>query len=137
MTRLLKYSLILCFTSLSGCGKSNYVPGELVPIEYIIENSDDLEGIHVLTSGLIKIHPDLRLFMDRESLNTLGAERLEKTISLYVEFDYEFVINLDCYGKIVNVKGTVTADNDLPGYHYLSGTVTLINEDGSICHVFD
>lgn len=75
--------------------------------------------------------------MDRESLNTLGAERLEKTISLYVEFDYEFVINLDCYGKIVNVKGTVTADNDLPGYHYLSGTVTLINEDGSICHVFD
>ncbi|MFC7000830.1 hypothetical protein ACFQHU_04245 [Pseudobowmanella zhangzhouensis] len=120
---------------LSGCTEGAYDKDKPVSIEFIKENASSLEGRLVLTSGIFEIYPNLSLFQDLDARNGAGQIRLKKAIMLNVDFEYDEISSLDCYGKVVIAEGTVVKGKKMDAY-YLGGTVRITNSKGEICHVF-
>jgi|GEM_PF-5494874 len=130
--------LIITFLSLAllfSCGKDKTVNDADMSIKLINENAPDLLNKKVRTQGVILIYPDLRLFQDESVKYSLGEERLNLSIAINMDFDYEEIRKLECYGKNVSVEGYI-GENAATKQFYFGKEVKLINSDGSICHVF-
>jgi hypothetical protein len=129
------YIVAVFLLLLTGCTEVAHDKDKRVSIEFINENASSLEGSPVLTSGIFEIYPSLSLFQDLDARNGLGQIRLKKAIMLNVDFEYDQISALDCYGKFVVAEGIVVKDKKMDVY-YLGGNVRITNSKGEICHVF-
>jgi hypothetical protein len=129
-------SISLAVASLTSCNKNAVDSDSIMSIEALNRNASTLVNSRVKTQGVLEIYPDLRLFQDSDVRQEFGEQRLMLSIALSVEFDYDKVKSLKCYGRIVEVEGYVVKDPILPIYH-LGGQLDVINSDGSICYRFE
>jgi hypothetical protein len=128
--------ILVLALNLLGCPQREIDTESVISIYYINKNASKLEDTMVKTKGILDIYPDLRLFQNLQAKNDLVEAGLHSSIGLLVAFDYEQVTRLKCFGEPIEVHAYVIKDTLMPVY-YLGKRVVLINDDGSICHIFD